>query len=115
MISAQEHKNIIDSINEKTGFYPYGYKPGCKINNVQEIMYSFGKNCYMKIGCWTGYSDTTGLRDYTGMVYALMINYRHFRTYTSLGQFLEDSDNLPIYIKRAGEQQSLAEIKKDFE
>lgn len=115
MISAKEHKRIIDAIYAKTGYYPYGYQPGCKITDVQEFMYNFGKNVILKIGCWTGYSDITGLKDYTGMVYALMVNYRHFRTYTSLWQFLVDSGNIPIYIKRAAEQQALSAIKKDFE
>lgn len=114
MISAKEHKKIIDSIYEKTGFYPYGYMPGCKIPDVQDINYCFGKNCHMKIGCWINYTDTTGIRDYTGIVFSLMINYRHFRTYTSLDQFLADSDNIPLWEKQAAEQQYLAAIKKDF-
>ena len=114
MINAQEHKNIIIEIHRKTGFYPYGYKPGLPINDISEILYNFSKNVYLKIGNWNNYSDTTGLKNYTGMVFSLMINYRHFRTYTSLGQFLLDSDNLPLWEKRAVETQSLAEIKKDF-
>lgn len=114
MISAQEHKNIIIEIHRKTGFYPYGYKPGLPINDISEILYNFSRNVYLKIGCWIGYSDTTGIRDYTGMVYCLMVNYRHFRTYTSLGQFLADCDNLPLWEKQAAETQYLAEIKKDF-
>lgn len=114
MISAQEHKNIIIEIHIKTGYYPYGYRPGLPINDIPEILYNFSKNVYLKIGNWNDYSDTTGIRDYTGMVFAIMVNYRHFRTYTSLGQFLADSENISLWEKEAAQAKSLAEIKKDF-
>ena len=115
MISAKEHANIINVIYIATGCYPYGYTPGDNIPPTREILYIFGKNVYLKIGCWIGYSDTTGLKDYTGMVYALMVNYRHFRTYTSLEQFIADSKNIPLWEKQAAETQALSAIKKDFE
>ena len=115
MISAKEHTNIINAIYEVTGCYPYGYTPGDNIPDIQEILYNFSKNIHLKIGNWSNYSDTTGLKDYTGMVYSLMVNYRHFRTYTSLWQFLVDSDNIPLWEKQAAETQALSAIKKDFE
>ena len=115
MISAKEHTNIINVIHDVTGCYPYGYTPGDNIPPTREILYIFGKNVYLKIGCWIGYSDTTGLKDYTGMVYALMVNYRHFRTYTSLEQFIADCKNIPLWEKQAAETQALSAIKKDFE
>lgn len=115
MISAKEHTNIINVIHDVTGCYPYGYMPGCKIPDVQEILYIFSKNIHLKIGCWINYTDTTGLKDYTGMVYSLMVNYRHFRTYTSLDQFIADCKNIPLWEKQAAETQALSAIKKDFD
>lgn len=106
MISAKEHTRIIVEIYNKTGYYPYGYKPGLSIPDTVEILYNFSRYVTLKIGCWINYSDTTGLKDYTGMVYALMVNYRHFRTYTSLDQFLEDCENTYNYGKNKQQRPS---------
>lgn len=79
------------------------------------LNYKLSENLKLKVGRFVNYSDTTGLKDYTGIVYTIWAFGRPYQSLTSLVQLAMIRYQLPTMEKRARESQCLAKIKEDFE
>jgi len=79
------------------------------------LIYKLSENLKLKVGRFVNYSDTTGLKDYTGIVYSIWAFGRPYQSLTALSQLAMIKYQLPQMEKRARESQCLAKIKDDFE
>lgn len=79
------------------------------------LIYKLTENLKLKVGRFVNYSDTTGLKDYTGIVYSIWAFGRPYQSLTALSQLAMIKYQLPQMEKRARESQCLAKIKDDFE
>lgn len=79
------------------------------------LIYKLTENLKLKVGRFVNYSDTTGLKDYTGIVYSIWAFGRPYQSLTALSQLAMVKYQLPQMEKRARESQCLAKIKDDFE
>lgn len=79
------------------------------------LIYKLTENLKLKVGRFVNYSDTTGLKDYTGIVYSIWAFGRPYQSLTALSQLAMIRYQLPQMEKRARESQCLAKIKYDFE
>ena len=79
------------------------------------LNYKLSEHLKLKVGRFVNYSDTTGLKDYTGIVYTIWAFGRPYQSLTSLPQLAMIKYQLPTMEKRARESQCLAKIKEDFE
>lgn len=79
------------------------------------LIYKLTENLKLKVGRFVNYSDTTGLKDYTGIVYSIWAFGRPYQSLTALSQLAMIRYQLPQMEKRARESQCLAKIKDDFE
>lgn len=79
------------------------------------LIYKLTENLKLKVGRFVNYSDTTGLKDYTGIVYSIWAFGRPYQSLTALSQLAMIRYQLPQMEKRARESQCLAKIKEDFE
>lgn len=79
------------------------------------LNYKLSENLKLKVGRFVNYSDTTGLKDYTGIVYSIWAFGRPYQSLTALPQLAMVKYQLPQMEKRARESQCLDKIKYDFE
>ena len=79
------------------------------------LNYKLSEHLKLKVGRFVNYSDTTGLKDYTGIVYTIWAFGRSYQSLTSLPQLAMIKYQLPTMEKRARESQCLEKIKEDFE
>lgn len=79
------------------------------------LNYKLSENLKLKVGRYVNYSDTTGLKDYTGIVYTIWAFGRPYQSLTAPSQLAMIRYQLPTMEKRARESQCLAKIKEDFE
>ena len=79
------------------------------------LIYKLTENLKLKVGRFVNYSDTTGLKDYTGIVYSIWAFGRPYQSLTALSQLAMIRYQLTQMEKRARESQYLAKIKDDFE
>ena len=79
------------------------------------LIYKLSENLKLKVGRFVNYSDTTGLKDYTGIVYSIWAFGRPYQSLTALPQLAMVKYQLPQMEKRARESQCLDKIKYDFE
>lgn len=79
------------------------------------LIYKLTENLKLKVGRFVNYSDTTGLKDYTGIVYSIWAFGRPYQSLTALSQLAMIRYQLPQMEKRARESQCLEKIKQDFE
>jgi len=71
-------------------------------------------NLNMLVNTVKNYSDTTGVKDFTGVVFTVWKNGRLLKTFTGLGGFVSGYPQIELEIKRVRTGQRLNELEKDF-
>ena len=71
-------------------------------------------NMNMMVNTVKNYSDTTGVKDFTGIVFTVWKNGRLLKTFTGPDSFVAGYPQIELEIKRVRAGQRLSELEKDF-
>ena len=71
-------------------------------------------NLSMMVNTVKNYSDTTGVKDFTGVVFTVWKNGRLLKTFTGPDSFVAGYPQIELEIKRVRAGQRLSELEKDF-
>ena len=71
-------------------------------------------NMNMMVNTVKNYSDTTGVKDFTGIVFTVWKNGRLLKTFTGPDSFIAGYPQIELEIKRVRAGQRLSELEKDF-
>jgi hypothetical protein len=78
------------------------------------LIYKLTENLKLKVGRFVNYSDTTGLKDYTGIVYTIWAFGRPYQSLTALSQLAMIRYQLPQMEKKSQREPVLGKNQRRF-
>ncbi len=104
----EEQINIISMLNK----FGLSYQVLGHYSSLFKV--DFEGNMNMMVNTVKNYSDTTGVKDFTGVVFTVWKNGRLLKTFTGLDSFVAGYPQIELEIKRVRAGQRLNELEKDF-
>lgn len=113
-MSAPQHFTTEEKINISNALNKFGltyqimghYSPSYRID--------LEGNMNIQINAVKNYSDTTGVVDFTGIVFTVWKNGHILKTFTSLVDFVSGYPQIELEVKRVRADKRLNDMSKDF-